>query len=108
MSATSTFGSFVSDSSIHGIRFIFDGQSHRYARTFWCVAFVLSILGFGFYVQGVYEKWSSNPDIAMKNQWLAIREIPFPAITICLPLFARNGMQSYNRFAMMRQKNGMK
>lgn len=78
------------DSSIHGIRYIADSKSHKSFRIFWLFIFVLSIAGFSFYVYGVYSKWMQAPDIGITANLKPIRDIPFPAITICAPMSIKN------------------
>ena len=96
--------SFSKESSIHGIKFIADNDSHKFLRIFWTISFLMSIVGFIYYADGVYLKWSVNPDIALQIKWKSIREIPFPAVTICLPLFAKSGSLKFNTFGEIRSK----
>ncbi|CAG9810022.1 unnamed protein product [Chironomus riparius] len=69
---------------------------------FWTVSFLMSIAGFCFYANGVYLKWIRNPDIALKIKLKSIREIPFPAVTICLPLFAKSNSIKMSSFVDIR------
>lgn len=102
MSKKTTFKSFLGESSIHGIKFIADKRNNKFTRIFWTVSFLMSIAGFFFYVNGVYLKWSKNPDISLKIKWKSIREIPFPAVTICLPLFAKSNSIKLSSFVDIR------
>lgn len=78
------------DSTIHGIRYITNSRSNQLTRVFWTIAFVISIIGMAFYIRGVYYKWRISPDIAITASLKPIREIPFPAITICSPVIVKN------------------
>lgn len=102
MSKIITVESFSKESSIHGIKFIADKNNSNLIRIFWTVSFLMSIAGFCFYANGVYLKWSKNPDIALKIKWKSIREIPFPAVTICLPLFAKTNSIKLSSFVDIR------
>lgn len=102
MSEKITIESFSKESSIHGIKFIADKNNNRLIRIFWTISFLMSIAGFCFYANSVYLKWSTNPDITLKIKWKSIREIPFPAITICLPLFAKSNTLRLSSFVDIR------
>ncbi|XP_070496595.1 pickpocket protein 28-like [Chironomus tepperi] len=85
------------ESSIHGIRYIADSNSHKSVRIFWLIIFLLSIIGFSFYVYGVYSKWMLAPDIGITANLKPIREIPFPAVTICSPMNIKNEFANFNK-----------
>ena len=80
---TSVFGLLVNTSSIHGVKYIGDLHSPKTTRTFWIIAFLLSILGCSYYATQVYDKWYVTPDIGLKVRFNSSRTVPFPAITIC-------------------------
>ncbi|CAG9799051.1 unnamed protein product [Chironomus riparius] len=84
------------ESSIHGIRYIADSKSDKSVRIFWLIIFLMSIIGFSFYVYGVYSKWMLLPDIGITADFKPIREIPFPAVTICAPMSIKNEHASFN------------
>ena len=102
MTENITIESFSKESSIHGIKFITDKSNNKFIRIFWTVSFLMSIAGFCFYANGVYLKWNQNPDIALKIKWKSVREIPFPAVTICLPLFAKSNSLKMSSFVDIR------
>jgi hypothetical protein len=87
---------YASNSSIHGVKYIF-GSSRKF-RIFWAIAFILSIFGMSYYAYGVYRKFTISPDIGLTVHLISIREIPFPAITICSPLFARDSLANFSNF----------
>lgn len=99
---------YASSSTIHGIRYIVgEDESQKSFRIFWILAFLASIVGLGYYAYGVYMKWSIEPDIGLTLRMRPMREIPFPAITICSPLFARDEMANFSRFyAEYSEKSG--
>lgn len=85
------------ESSINGIRYLTDKSSHKSIRIFWLIIFVLSIIGFSFYVYGVYSKWMLTPDIGIMVNLKPIRKVPFPAVTICAPMSIRNFHANFNK-----------
>jgi Amiloride-sensitive sodium channel len=101
--------SFVKEVSIHGIRFIGDTSSPKSIRIFWTASFLISIAGLAYYGHSVYTKWNFEPDIGLRVSHRAIDEIPFPAITVCSPLFARDGLANLSafleNFGRLRLKN---
>ena len=80
---TSVFGLLVNTSTIHGVKYIGDLHSPKTTRTFWIIAFCLSILGCVYYATQVYDKWYVTPDIGLKVRFNSSRTVPFPAVTIC-------------------------
>lgn len=90
---------YASSATIHGVRYIIGSdESQKSFRIFWIFAFIFSIAGLGYYAYGVYMKWNIEPDIGLTVRMRPMREIPFPAITICAPLFARDNMANFSRF----------
>ena len=71
------------ESTIHGVNYIIDHRSPKATRTFWILAFILSIIGCVYYAVQVYDKLFINPDIGLKSEFISSRNIPFPALTIC-------------------------
>lgn len=96
---------FSHESSIHGVRYIFGEKVDKSIRFYWLIFFLLSLGGLIYYCHGLYEKWSEYPDFGIKNRWRPIREIPFPAITVCSPLFAKNNLANLNE-VMERVQRG--
>jgi hypothetical protein len=74
---------FITETTIHGVNFIFNSNHSKSVRIFWGVAFILSFFGFGYYVFNAFVKLTINPDVIMKVSQRPMYEIPFPAITIC-------------------------
>lgn len=90
---------FANESSIHGVRYMIGDNSRKKSiRVFFTVAFFCSMLGLGYYAYGVYKKWSDEPDIEVTIRLMKMREVPYPAITICSPLFVRDGLANYSKY----------
>lgn len=93
--------------TIHGVSYIFNPTHSKFTRVFWTFSFLLSICGFCFYLHTSYVKTFINPDFGMKINQKLSREIPFPAITVCSPLFTRDkivDIREYFKIALRNEK----
>lgn len=97
---------FSLESSIHGVRYIFNSKFHKSIRIYWTIFFLLSTCGLFFFAYGLYYKWSEYPDFGLKVKWRPIREVPYPGITICSPVFARNNLANFNEVMRSLQVKG--
>lgn len=75
--------SFASDSTIHGVNYIFGENRGKIVRIFWLLLLIASFGGFCFYFQYSYLKYSFAPDIAMKREEKHAVNFPMAAITFC-------------------------
>lgn len=98
--------SLLSESSIHGLRFMSDSAQKKFVRFFWLLAFVTSIAGMSYYAKGIIYKWINQPDVGHFTRSLPIRDVPFPAITICSPLTIKSEHADYEKFTRVRKANG--
>lgn len=80
---------FAQDSSIHGLKFIFDPNYSKFIKYFWFVSFLFSIGGFCFYSYESFMTWHENPEILVKIRERRPFNFPMPAVTICPNLFTR-------------------
>lgn len=99
----------ASEISIHSFLYIFGGNQRKIVRFFWILILVCSFSGFSFYFYVAYIKWHTLPDIVMDSREKNSRDFPFPAITICSPLFARANITHFlyiYKSAMLKEKNG--
>ncbi|KAG5675383.1 hypothetical protein PVAND_005291 [Polypedilum vanderplanki] len=87
-------------STIHGIGYIFDKNEKILVRLLWFIIFILSNVGFGFYAYNIYMKWTFEPDILVREKSKLLTDIPFPAVTICSPLFAKNQLANLAQFEL--------
>lgn len=83
---------FAKETSIHGLRFILERGHTSFTKLFWSISFIASLCGFSFYLYEAYVKLNLKPDIVLKSTQTQMREIPFPAITFCTPLFMRSSI----------------
>jgi len=98
-------GKWLEALTVHGVRHIFTGNGSKFTRIFWSVAVLFSIIGFCFNNYMLYMKLSEKPDINVRTGHKFTSKIPFPAITICTPLFAKKNLVSlYKHFTHIRFK----
>lgn len=81
---------FVKESSLHGIPTIFNRSEDKIARFFTALACLIAFGGLGFYVHGIYVKVVVMPETVEEVNLIPSTEVPFPAVTICSPLFSKN------------------
>lgn len=79
--------SFSSESSIHAVKYIF--SSHLCTRVSFTIAFISSLLGLSYYIYSAFIKWQITPETVLRVSQRSMREIPFPAITICNQVLAK-------------------
>lgn len=60
------------------------------------LTFMISLAGIGYFAFQLYKKWALTPDISVEVKETPEHEIPFPAITICSPVFAKSQLANYN------------
>lgn len=88
---------FASESTIHGVNFIFGENRSWFVRILWVLLVIISFCGFSYYFQVAFLKWQISPDIAMKSREKSSKELPMPAITICPSLFARDDLITFEK-----------
>lgn len=93
------------ESSIHGIRYIFTSTHSKFTRIFWTFSFLLSICGFCFYLHTSYVKTFINPNFATRVVQKLSRDIPFPAVTICTNMFARDKLVDIREYFKVALQN---
>lgn len=82
----------ATDISIHSFLYIFDNKKNKLVRVFWALVFFCSFSGFCFYFYSAFCKWQKSPDVVMDSREKVSKNFPFPAITLCSPLFARENL----------------
>jgi amiloride-sensitive sodium channel len=97
------------ESSMHGLRHITDQRRNKLSRLFWfCVVCAsISLLFFSGY--NVYLKWNVEPEIGLRVNQKSMSDLPFPAVTICSPIFARDNLSNFTKAAdAFKAKNPVK
>lgn len=90
-----TIAEWIDRLSVHGVRFIFNRNGTKFSRSFWMVAMLVSLAGLGYNFHLLYLKLTQTPDINVRVKQKFTHDIPFPAITVCNPLFARDSLVRY-------------
>ncbi|KAG5680506.1 hypothetical protein PVAND_010013 [Polypedilum vanderplanki] len=85
--------------SIQAVDLFVDKNSGIVTRIFYAISFIFTTAAFFFYVYRSYEKWKIEPDIAVRQNQIFVSEIPFPAVTICSPVFARSEILAYKNYS---------
>jgi acid-sensing ion channel, other len=93
---------FASESSIGGV-VVFHSSEPKKARIFWLFFYFLFFILLGFYVSVIFTRYKLEPEFSYKFSEFPLQEIPFPAVTICHPLFTRN--QAVNLKKFLRNPN---
>ncbi|XP_070498123.1 pickpocket protein 28-like [Chironomus tepperi] len=95
----------IENISIHGIGYIFLEHVSRYTRVFWSLVVLTSIGGLLFNNYVLYQKFNEVPDINVRTRQVFSNKIPFPAITVCTPLFAKHHLgHIYNTSTLLLKK----
>lgn len=102
------FDHFTEHSSIHGLRFLSKRRNNNFTRIFWSLSLVMSLIGLLYNGKRLYVKLNVSPDIGISVKHEQAREVPFPAVTFCMPLFAKNGIANYSNYIYEYYKNGKK
>jgi amiloride-sensitive sodium channel len=97
---------FTEQSSIHGIRFLSKRRNNNFSRIFWSLSLIMSLFGLIYNGKRLYIKLNVSPDIGTSVKQELSNQIPFPAITVCMPLFAKSGLANLSHYIEEYHKNG--
>ncbi|XP_070505632.1 pickpocket protein 28-like [Chironomus tepperi] len=100
------FENFAEHSSIHGLRFLSKQHNNNFTRIFWSLSLIMSLIGLFYNGKRLFIKLNISPDIGISVKHELAREVPFPAVTFCMPLFAKNGLANYSYYVSEYHKNG--
>jgi hypothetical protein len=79
-----TLREYASGSTIHGISYIFDKDTHALDRIFWIIVVVAALFGAIWFSVYAYVEWQDDPVITtIGTTGLPIEKVKFPSITIC-------------------------
>lgn len=71
-------------SSLHGLRYIGTVTLSVFERVFFGISFLIVTFLATYFISNVYQKWEDSPVIiALDPVSTDIKDIPFPAVTIC-------------------------
>lgn len=75
---------YLESSSMHGLRYIGDKSLSNCERGGFLIAFAIVFVISVYFITNVWEKWSLSPIIIGLNPVATqLKDIPFPAVTIC-------------------------
>lgn len=78
------FNEYLENTTLHGLKYTGDKSISLCERTFFIIAFIIVVLMSAYFITNVYQKWSATPVIIGLNpQQTELKNIPFPAVTIC-------------------------
>jgi hypothetical protein len=79
-----TFKDYSEYSTIQGVVYIFQSNQTQFGKVFWSMV-IIAMLALGTYWSVcAYQDWLDNPVMTtIKTSALPIKEISFPAVTIC-------------------------
>lgn len=87
----SYFGEMTRALSMPGLRFIGERFQHGIHSYLWLLIHSVALFFSYVYIKEEYDNWQSSPVIrTLSNNLTSVREIPFPAVTICYPYFFKN------------------
>lgn len=75
------------ESSIHGLRFILGKNRHPFTRLFWFTIFVVAAASFSYCGYKITNRMFFRVDLVTNIKQVSTREIPFPAVSVCQPVF---------------------
>ncbi|CAL8122078.1 unnamed protein product [Orchesella dallaii] len=91
---------FLTETSLHGLKYVGQSKRHFVERTFWIVAFIIGIAAAGYLIYGVFSRYEGTPVIvSFQSEEQSVDTIPFPAVTFCFStLFSKNYVESLKRY----------
>jgi hypothetical protein len=78
------FKDYSEHSTIQGVIYIFQTNQTQVGKVFWSIVTIAMIILGTYWSICAYQDWKENPVVTtIKTSALPIREISFPAVTIC-------------------------
>jgi hypothetical protein len=78
------FKDYSEHSTIQGVIYIFQTNQTQVGKVFWSIVIIAMIILGTYWSICAYQDWKENPVVTtIKTSALPIREISFPAVTIC-------------------------
>ncbi|XP_046649312.1 pickpocket protein 28-like [Daphnia pulicaria] len=75
---------FCENTSIHGLKHIFEDGSLFFERVIWSLVFLSGICFSGYFCLQMWQKWEQSPLLtSVETHLYPLKNIPFPAVTIC-------------------------
>lgn len=75
---------YLLSSTLHGLRYIGTATLSVFERVFFSVSFLMVFILATYFISNVWQKWKETPVIiGLDPVSTSIKDIPFPAVTIC-------------------------
>ena len=75
---------YAKSTTIHGINYIFESGIPIIERLLWTVAMIVMVFFASLFSMSAYIEWEDHPVVTtVKSTGKAIKDVEFPAITIC-------------------------
>ncbi|CAL8068224.1 unnamed protein product [Orchesella dallaii] len=90
---------FLTESSLHGLKYIGQPKRHIIERAFWIVTVIVGLAAAGFLINGVFSRYEETPvTVSFQSKEQSVDTIPFPAVTFCFNMqFTKEKVESLNR-----------
>ena len=83
-SLTQTTNDYASQSSIHGVSYIFDHKLGTWERVLWLMVVIAFLILATHLTLDTWTQWQEEQVVTtLKNTAKPVAEVPFPAVTIC-------------------------
>lgn len=98
---------YTENSSVHGVKYIFQKKRHFCERIFWIFALILCFTVSTLTINEIFMKWQTNPVyVTLSEKATPISSIPFPAVTICpMTKFNKTIFNFTRAYELYKQKN---
>lgn len=78
------FLDYSTNSTIHGVKYVGERDRSYCEKIFWLIFIIISLLGCGYMISEMYEKWENEEiSIVLTLKTRQVEDVPFPAVTIC-------------------------
>ncbi|CAL8136812.1 unnamed protein product [Orchesella dallaii] len=90
---------FLTESSLHGLKYIGQPKRHILERSFWIITVIVGLAAAGFLIHGVFSRYEETPvTVSFQSTEQSVDTIPFPAVTFCFNMqFTKEKVESLNR-----------
>ena len=108
MSLKKTTEDYASQSSIHGVGYIFDQKLGTWERVLWLMVVIAFLILATHLTLDTWTQWQEEQVVTtLKNTAKPVAEVPFPAVTICGTGNHMGNVEKkiHENFALWREEN---
>ncbi|KAL7027665.1 hypothetical protein ACKWTF_005516 [Chironomus riparius] len=88
-----------------GIKVLTTKEGSKVIKVLWMFVLSSSLFGLGFYIKVCYSKLKISPEILVNEEYIHSYTIPFPAITICPPIYIKSEFLNVSKLHSDLQNN---